>query len=85
MSLIALGACFVEKEMYDIASEQYQKALDRIPTMDENKKHVLYMLGYTNLKLNNLELSKTYYKQIYEVDITYKDIAKKLDDLYKKS
>jgi len=85
VSLIGMGECFMHKNLLDLAIEQFEKALERVPTMDATKKHILYQISSINMTLNNLDKAKVYFKQIYEVDIAYKDVAQKLEALYKSS
>jgi len=84
-SLMALGLCFKKKQLYDLSREQFEKALGHLTTMDTTKKHVLYMIGDISLRMNELDRAKSSFKQIYEVDISYKDVAIKLEMLYKNS
>ena len=41
-----------------------------------------YSLGSILEKMGKKEEAIEHYKQIYEVDVAYKDVAKKVDDYY---
>ena len=46
-SLNKLGLCFKAKEMYDIAVEQFKKALGNESTLNAATKDIIYNLGTT--------------------------------------
>jgi tetratricopeptide (TPR) repeat protein len=84
-ALYYLGMCFKKKEQYDMALKQLETAVAELFSMDDNKKNILYELGGIAELMGDKEKAAEYYKQIYSVDISYKDIAEKIDNLYKKS
>ncbi len=85
-SLYMLGVCFQERNMLDIAIKQFQKALAVNPgIMDDEAKEIHYQLGQLYEKMGKKELALSEYKKIYEVDIVYKDVARKIEAAYKTS
>lgn len=78
-SLYYLGLCFKAKGQMDIAIEQLAKAVAELPTMDNQKKAILYDLGSLYEEAGNAEEAKNAYKAIYSVDIGYKDVDKKIE------
>lgn len=84
-SLYSLAMCFKQKKQYDLAMDQLEKAGSETVTMDDTKKDILYELGEISEIMGNEEKSTEYYKQIYQVDIGYKDIAAKIERAYKTS
>lgn len=84
-SLYYLAMCFKAKGQLDLAIDQLEKASGELYSMDETKKDVLYQLGAISEDLNDLEKAAAYYKQIYQVDIGYKDVAEKIEAIYKAS
>lgn len=82
-SLYYLAMCFKAKKQLDMAIDQLEKASGELFSMDETKKDVLYQLGVIAEELNDLDKAAGYYKQIYQVDIGYKDVATKIDTIYK--
>lgn len=83
-TLYYLALCFKQKEQYDIAAEQLEKAASEMFTMDDNKKDIVYELGALNDAMGNIDKAVEYFKQIYAVDIGYKDVARKIETAYKK-
>ena len=81
-SLYALARCFRDKKQYDMAREQLTDALEDLHTMDAMKKDVCYLLGEISEAMGDKDTAATYYKEIYQADIGYKDIAQKIEGLY---
>lgn len=83
-SLFHLGLCFHKKQQLDLAREQLEKALAELPEMNDLKKAVLYELGVILESMGNVkEAADRYYKEIYQADIGYKDVAAKIEAAYK--
>jgi tetratricopeptide (TPR) repeat protein len=80
LALYNLSICFKKKEQYDMAAEQLQTALSEMPIMNENKKDVLYELGQVHEAIGNDAEALTFYKQIYQVEIGYKDVAERVEN-----
>ncbi len=81
-SLYYMALCFKQKQQYDIALEQLEKALSEMPTMDTTKKDTLYELGLICEAMDDKQKAVKYYKEIYSVDIGYRDIAGKIEQGY---
>jgi len=81
-SLYYMALCFKSKKQYDIATEQLEKAASELKMMDDTKKDILYELGQIAEATGDTERAVGYYKQIYAVDIGYKDIAAKIEQGY---
>jgi tetratricopeptide (TPR) repeat protein len=77
-----LAQCFAARGMNDLASRKLQEALKEKPGFDEEKKDLLYVLGCVFEKMGKKEEAIEQFKQIYEVDIGYKDVAAKVDAYY---
>lgn len=84
-SLHYLGLCFSQRGMNDLAARTLQNALKEKLSMDDEKKDLLYALGGVFDKMQKAEEAIEQYKQIYEVDIGYRDVAAKVDTYYSKS
>ncbi len=78
-ALYYLALCFEKKGQLDIAVEQLQKAASEMTQMDDNRKDVLYELGVLHEKMGHPEKALEYYKEIYAVDISYRDVAQKVE------
>ena len=83
-SLYYLAMCFTEKGQLDIAFEQLQKAASELTVMDENKKDVVYQMGILAEQMGNQDQAVAFFKEIYGVDIKYRDISKRIEAAYKK-
>ena len=81
-SLYYLGLCFSARGMNDLAVRSLQNALKEKVGFDEEKKQLIYALGSVLEKMGKKEEAIEQFKQIYEADIGYKDVAKKVDDYY---
>jgi tetratricopeptide (TPR) repeat protein len=81
-SLLRLALCFKQKRQYDLALEQLNLANSELPIMDAMKKDVLYELGQISESMNRRDQAAQFYKQIYQVDIGYKDVAAKVEGAY---
>jgi len=83
-SLYYIGMCFKKKQQFDMAREQLEKAASECTKMNDLKKDIYYELGAVLEAAGNYEQAVSkYYKEIYQVDISYKDIAAKIEKAYK--
>jgi len=78
----ALGRCYRELGMFDLAAKQLEEAAREIATMDATKKEIVYNLGLVYERMGNREKSLDCMKQIYEADYGYKDVAKRVESSY---
>ncbi len=76
------GQCLAAKGMNDMAARKMQDALKEKPGWDDEKKEMIYMLGCVLEKMGKREEAIEQFKQIYENDIGYKDVAAKVDAYY---
>jgi tetratricopeptide (TPR) repeat protein len=79
-----LGLCFYQKQQFDLAKEQLEKAASEISEMNDLKKEIYYMLGTILEQAGEAKNAMEYYKEIYQVDISYKDVAAKIEQAYSK-
>jgi tetratricopeptide (TPR) repeat protein len=77
-----LGQCFAHRGMNDMAARKLQEALAAKTNFDDEKKDLLYVLGSVFEKMGKVEEAIEQFKQIYEVDIGYRDVAAKVDIYY---
>ena len=52
--------------------------------MDDTKMDIIYELGSICEAIGQADRAADYYKQIYAVDISYRDVAQKIEKSYKK-
>ena len=83
-SLYYLALCFTRKGQYDIAFEQLQKAASELTLMDETKKDVVYEMGVLAEKMGRQAEAVAFFKEIYAVDIKYRDISQRIEAAYQK-
>lgn len=81
MSLLRLGECFRREGQIDLSVKQYERALEDLTSMNEAKKAVLYALGDAYEKQERLADAKKAWDELYEADINFRDIPKRLEAL----
>ena len=81
-SLILLGKIYKSKRFFDLAAEQFTTVKSEIPGNTEQKKEVLYELGSCYELQGDTERAIAEYKALYSIDISYHDVAQKIDDFY---
>lgn len=81
-ALYYMGLCFKSKKQYDLAISQLEKAVSEQFVMDQTKKDILYELGLISEESGNAQKALAYFKQVYEVDISYRDVAAKIEKGY---
>jgi len=84
MALYHLALCFKDKNQLDIAMEQLEKAASELTIMDSTKKDILYEMGTIAEAMQDGAKAVQYYKEIYAVDIGFKDVADKIEKAYQK-
>jgi len=80
--LLLLGRTFDAKNMTDLAIKQFSDANTELVAMDNTKKEVLYELGLIYTKAARNEEALECFKQIYEVDYGYLDVAARVEGSY---
>ena len=80
--LLLLGRTFNAKGMSDMAVKQLIDANADLHAMDNVKKEVLYELGLIHEKIGDATEALGCFKQIYEVDYGYSDVAKRVEESY---
>lgn len=81
-ALMYLGLCYAARNMNDLAVRAYQNALKEKVGFDDERKELLYGLGVVLDKLGKKEEAIEQFKQIYENDISYRDVAARVDAYY---
>ncbi|MES2658594.1 MAG: tetratricopeptide repeat protein [Verrucomicrobiota bacterium] len=80
--LLLLARTFRAKGMFDLAIKQLSDALADLIAMDNTKKEVLYEKGLIHTEVNDKESALDCFKQIYEVDYGYRDVASRVEASY---
>jgi len=76
-----LGTCFMQKKMYDMAIEFFDKALEETAGVSGEGKDIIYQLGLCYEAQNLKEQAIEAFKRILMVDIAYRDVGKRLETL----
>ena len=82
LALYYLGLCFKAKKQYDLALDQLSTASSELLIMDGNKKNVLYELGQVSELMGDSPKAAEFYKEIYQSDISFRDVSQKIEELY---
>lgn len=77
-----LAQCFAKRKMNDLAAKTLQNAIKEKLVFDDEKKDLIYNLGCVLETMGKKEEAIEQFKLIYETDIGYRDVAKKVDDYY---
>jgi tetratricopeptide (TPR) repeat protein len=80
--LLLLARTFRAKGMFDLAIKQLSDALADLVAMDNTKKEVLYEKGLIHTEMGVKEAALDCFKQIYEVDYGYRDVANRVEASY---
>lgn len=83
-ALILLGKAYLAKGFHDLAAEQLTTAKSEIPGMTDQKKDVLYELGSAYEQQGDMDKAMIEFKALYGADISYRDVAQKIDAFYSK-
>jgi tetratricopeptide (TPR) repeat protein len=81
-SMSYLAQCFFKRKMFDLAARTLQDAIKEKPVFDEEKKDLIYNLGSVLESMGKKEEAIEQFKQIYEMDASYKDVSAKVEAFY---
>lgn len=77
-----LAQCYSQRKMFDLAARTLQNAIKEKPVFDDEKKELTYQLGCVLESMGKKDDAIEQFKLIYELDISYKDVAAKVDAFY---
>lgn len=77
-----LAQCFAKRGMNDSAVRTLQNAIKEKLVFDEEKKDLIYNLGCVFEKMGKKAEAIEQFLQIYETDISYRDVGAKVDAHY---
>jgi len=80
--LLLLARAFKAKSMFDLAVKQLVDALADLSAMDATKKEILYEKGIMHHEMGDRAAALDCFKQIYEVDYGYRDVAQRVESSY---
>ncbi|UDQ98232.1 tetratricopeptide repeat protein [Lentisphaerota bacterium WC36G] len=77
-ALLYMGKCFIEKGQYDLAIDQIRRVVEAIPTFGKDKLDALYNLAKAHELNDQKEEALKLYKEIYQHNVKYEDVANKI-------
>lgn len=81
-AILLTGRAMLAKGMSDLAIAQLMSAKHETPVMNELKKEIIYELGQAYEKSGNTGKAIEQYKEIYQSDIGFRDVAEKINQFY---
>ena len=81
-SLLGLGRAFMKGKKYDLAVDQLETAKHESKIMNDSKKEIIYELATAYELMGQNEKAFSEFKEIYSSDISYKDVAAKINAYY---
>jgi tetratricopeptide (TPR) repeat protein len=81
-ALNLMGQCFMKQGMTDLAVKRFADAKGELAVMDELKKEIVYNLGTAYEMTQQPDKALEQWKEIYEVDMAYRDVATRVEASY---
>ena len=81
-ALNLMGLAFMKRGMLDFAVKQLALAKSELLPMDEVKKEIVYNLGLAYEASKQPEKALDQFKEIYDAEMGYRDVAKRVEDSY---
>ena len=81
--MVYIGRCFEQKKQFDMAVEQFTEAMAEMEDSSKEKMEVLYYLGLAYESLEKNDKALECFKEIYQDNINYKDVAERIQKHYK--
>lgn len=80
-AFLLLGQAFQKKGFLDLARKNFERALEGSSSHDERAKEIHYALGAIAEAEQKSEEARSWYSRVFEVDIGYRDVAAKMEQL----
>lgn len=81
-ALLLLGRAYAEQGFHDLALKQYEEAKGETSGMNDFKMEVIYEAARSQEALGNREAAAASYKELYSLDINFRDVAEKVKGYY---
>lgn len=81
--MVYLGRCFEQKRQFDMAVDQFTEAIAEMEDGSKEKMEALYYLGLAYESLGTDDKALECFKEIYQTNINYKDVAERIQKHYK--
>jgi tetratricopeptide (TPR) repeat protein len=76
-----LGMCLYNTQKYQLAISQFEQAAEGGTAANREVREILYYLALTCEKLGNLDRAEEVLRQIFDADMSYRDVQERLDNL----
>lgn len=76
-----IGLCFIKQNQPQLAIRQLSKGLSLIGTDTEESLGIKYNLGLAHEMIGDLANARTYFEDVYVVDVTFRDVSDKVRKL----
>jgi tetratricopeptide (TPR) repeat protein len=73
-----IGLCFIKQNQPQLAIRQLSKGLSLIGGETEDSLGIKYNLGLAHEMTGDLANARTYFEDVYVVDVTFRDVAEKI-------
>lgn len=83
-AILFLGRAYLNKNFFDLAIEQFKLLKNEIQIMDDRKKDAVYQLGCCYESMGKPEEAIEEFKAVYSADISFRDVADKINAFYSK-
>ncbi len=81
-AMLYSARCFAARNMNDMAARKLQNALKEKLGFDDERKELLHTLGCVLEKMGKKEEAMDQFKQIYEVDMKFRDVEERVNRYY---
>jgi tetratricopeptide (TPR) repeat protein len=78
---LRMGQGFKAKGQYDLALKRFDDTLRSLELKDERWKNLMYAKADTLQASGKREEAKKFFLEIYELDVSFRDVAKRVDEL----
>ena len=83
-AILFLGRAYLNKNFFDLAIEQFKLLKNEIQIMNDRKKDAVYQLGCCYESMGKPEEAIEEFKAVYSADISFRDVADKINAFYSK-
>lgn len=80
---LRMGMGFAAKAQYDLALKRFDETLAGMELKNEAWKNIMYEKADTLHKASKREDAKKAFLEIYEIDVSFRDVGKRVDELSK--
>lgn len=76
-----LGHCFMENRMPKLAAKWYQRALEIVDLLSDEKQALWYELGLACEAEGDLEAAERYFEQVYAENVDFRDVRMRIKNM----